>query len=155
MIAVRLDPVEALRVAIVGAQRQLGSIYAGRQPGYRFRGDPWAANIEGAAGEYAAAKALGIHWPGHVDVFDRVPDLAPQPWDVRTAAPGRRLIVHPEDPDDRLSILVLGSMPEYQVIGYLRNADAKQSRWWDEPAQGRPAAYYVPPDQLRPSNARP
>ena len=153
MIAVRLDPAEALRVVIVGAQRQLASVYAGRTPGHRFDGDPWAAHIEGAAGEYAAAKALGIHWPGHVDAFDQVPDLAPQPWDVRTAAPGRRLIVHPEDPDDRLSILVLGSMPDYQVVGYMRNRDAKDRRWWDDPAGGRPA-YFIPADRLQPTQPR-
>ena len=108
--------------------------------------DGWVRDIEGALGEVALAKALNVFIADHGDM--KCPDVGDV--DVRmTMHENGRLIIHPDDPDDRAFYLVTGAYGDYVVRGWIRGGDAKRDEWWTDPSGGRPA-YFVPQDALTP-----
>ena len=109
----------------------------------------WQIHIEGACGELAASKALGVQWPGSVDTFKSGDDV-PGGWQIRTRSRmDYELIVRPDDPDDALFLLVLGVAPHYVVKGWITGREAKRKEW-SRSYGDRPAAYFVPHDALTP-----
>jgi len=149
---ITLAPNEMTTAALVGASRALESKTRGLKDRHGFSGGCWETQIEGAAGEMAAAKAMGLYWDGSVNAF-RKPDLPGI--QVRTRSQhGYDLIVRPDDSPDDLYVLVTGKMPEYQIHGWIRGSDAMQDRWLKEHGD-RPPAYFVPQDALQPIETLP
>ncbi len=107
-------------------------------------------HIEGAAGELAVAEALQIPWDATVNTFKSVADLSKN-LEVRTASKSTyRLIVRPDDKDDRIFILALRLAPtKFRVVGWLPAHEAKKPEWLKD-YNGRPPAYFVPQDKLSP-----
>lgn len=137
----------------VGAARHISAIRRGLKDKHGLMADTaWQVHIEGACGELAAAKALGVPWSATVDTFKRGDDV-PGGWQIRTRSrPEYELIVRPGDPDDALFLLVLGVAPHYVVKGWITGREAKRPEW--SRAHGnRPPAYFVPHDQLTPLSA--
>lgn len=132
----------------VGWMRQLAAVRAGRPDRHGYEGDGWSEHIEGACGEIAVAKALGLYWNGSVDTFklgDDVPGLQ-----VRTRSRDTyELIVRPNDPDDATWVLVTGRTPMFWIRGWIFGRDAKRQEWMQNHG-GRPSAYFVPHVALRP-----
>ena len=131
----------------VGVRRFAGAVWKGRVD--RFGDDSVASHIHGAVGEYVVARLWDRHWS---------PDLAPNHatgdvsgWEVRTRTDpeARELIVRPDDPDNRVVILVRGTGRELDVVGWIRAGDAKQSEWRRE-TFGR-VGYWVPVERLTPA----
>ena len=132
--------------ANVGLMRQLCALKAGKHDAHGFDGDGWSEHIEGACGELAVAKILGRYWDGSVNTFkaDDLPGLQ-----IRTRSRhDYDLIVRPGDDDQAVWVLVTGRCPEYRVRGWINGAEAKRAEWLRNYG-GRPAAYFVPAEQLR------
>lgn len=141
-----LTPAEMLVAAQVGIQRQVQNLKHNVQAAYGARREhDWQLNIEGALGEMALAKYLGIYWDGKGEM--REPDVGNV--DVRTTPkPNNRLILHPKDPDDRVFYLLTGYNGQYVVRGSILGKDGKKQEYWTDPKTGRPA-YFVPQEALK------
>lgn len=147
---VTLTWAEAHLAVTEGSTRRLRALQRGMADRHGVAGrerDDWGLNIEGAAAEYAAAKALNVCW-----------SFAPGPgyegdighgFEVRsTPHPDGRLIVHETDPSDRPFLLVTGALPDFDVVGWIMGGDAKRQEWWNDRAPR--AAFFVPQAALAP-----
>lgn len=144
MNEVKLSMPEVMQAVIVGVMRQMHNIKAGNTHLYGGHEDQgWQYHIEGAMGELALAKHLGVFWgiglKGGADVGRH---------QVRTTSrTGNRLIIHPDDADDERFYLVIGVNGKYQIMGWIMGRDAKDKKYWTDPTGSRPA-YFVPSDDL-------
>lgn len=149
---VRLDPTELwiARKAGVARRRRALALGLGETYGSELM-DGEALMIDGAITEMAVAKALGLYWRplGHLPAED-VPDVGS--FDVRsTIYANPHLRLRPKDPDDRETILVWDRRPEFELVGWILNADAKNDQWWgDKWRTGRGESWEVPGSELRP-----
>lgn len=150
MIIVTLTAPEIMQAGLVGLMRQCQNIKMGREHAHGFDGaNEWQVHIEGACGELAVAKHLGKFWCGNIGDL-KADDVGPL--QVRTAAQDHyRLILHESDPDDKNFVLVTGRCPAYRLRGWIRCVDGKLSKYWEDPATGRPA-FFVPTRSLSPMN---
>lgn len=144
-ISVTLTPWEMLFAAQAGIMRQVENCKIGRKPYYGVGNEnDWQLHIEGCLGEFALAKFLGIHWSGKGKL--RAPDVGEV--DVRTRSRDYyELILHDDDPDDRIFWLLCGINGKYKVRGWIAGANGKLKKYWKDPAGGRPA-YFVPHSAL-------
>ena len=133
---------------MAGAMRQVRALQKGLKHRY---GEPphdqWGGHIEGAGAELAVAKAVNRYWAGfyHHDPEKFAGDIGEI--EVRwTWRMDGRLIVHDRDKDESPFVLVRGSFPEYDVVGWIYGKNAKQSRYLYN-GDGRPA-YFVPATDL-------
>lgn len=110
--------------------------------------------INGTGGECAAAKGLGVYWPGTVGTFHD-PDLYGrhgEPLQIRTRPdPNNDLCIRPDDPDDHTYVLVIGRLPRYRLVGCILGADGKRTEWRGR--SGQSLVYYVPRRELAPMTA--
>lgn len=134
----------------VALMRNVQNLSAGRREshGADKAGDKtWDRHVEGACGELAAAKCLGLFWTGAVGNL-RATDVGP--YQVRTRAKYHNdLILHESDANDQAFILVAGHAPTYRVVGWILGQDGKRAEYWGDPAGGRPA-FFVPQAVLHP-----
>ena len=146
MIEVKLTLAEMQIAAHSGIQRQLQNLKNNAQPAHGAGNkNDWQLHIEGALGEMALAKHLGVYWDGKGKM--RAPDVGAI--DVRTRSKhSYDLIVHDRDDDARYIYLLTGGNGQYRVHGGIHARDAKQERYWKDPAGGRPA-YFVPQAHLQ------
>lgn len=141
---VKLTRAEMFEAAIAGIMRHIENLGV-RQDYHDIPAEfSWQADIEGAIGERALAKALGIYWAGRGQF--RGSDVGR--YEVRTTrhATGR-LILHPADADEAIFWLVTGADGTYQVRGWIKGCDGKRQEYWADPKGGR-AAYFVPQSAL-------
>jgi len=139
-----------LLAAQAGIMRQVENCKIGREPYHGAgSGNDWQLHIEGCLGEFALAKYLGVHWSGKGKLRD--PDVGEV--DVRTGArDSHRLILHDDDPDDRVFWLLCGVNGNYTVKGWITGLDGKKKVYWSDPVGGRPA-YFIPQSALnKPAN---
>jgi hypothetical protein len=132
---------EAAMASDVGRMRHLASIKAGLHDAHGLKTAGWSEHIEGACGEMAVAKALGIYWDGSVNSFsgDDLPGLQ-----IRTRSQDHYdLLIRRADSDNSTFVLVTGRCPHYAVRGWIRAADAKKPEF-EQFHGGREAAYFVP-----------
>lgn len=147
-IQISLTSAEIMLGATAGVMRQVENLKNNAKPFYGAgRENDWQLNIEGVLGEMALSKYLNIYWKGKGKM--RAPDVGDV--DVRTTphASGH-LILHPNDPDDRLFYLLTGVNGNYTIHGSILGRAGKQDRWIKDPTGGRPA-YFVPQDALKPA----
>jgi hypothetical protein len=108
----------------------------------------WFSHMEGAMGECAVAKALGLYWQAGVNEF-QLPDVGR--FQVRTTSNNSLgLRLKPKDRDNDFYISVSGSMPRYRLRGFILGAKGKRSKWWGNPDPNRPSCYWVPVSELHP-----
>ena len=143
---------EMLTAALIGARRQLGALLAGRVPGAGFTGLGWDVHVEGAAGELAFARFRNLYWSGSVGTYRRGGDVGPIQVRTRSRA-DYDLIVRNTDRSEDIFVLVIGTIPRFEIIGWIRGGDAKQPQYLKRHGD-RPAAYFVPRSALRPFEAR-
>jgi len=118
----------------VGIARRLASIKSGLSNYHKVNKTdrsamPWDADIEGSLAELAVAKYLGCYWDGSVNNFlgadIEIKGLRLQ---VRqTSYPEGHLIIHDKDRDNDIFILVIGTIPEYAIIGWLYGHEGKKN----------------------------
>lgn len=147
IVPVRLTWSELMQAAQVGVMRQVQNLREGRVDRYGASDlNGWTPHIEGAIGEMAVAKWMGLYWSGALGDLDA--DDVGQLQVRASAGQSARLILHPSDPDDRAFVLVTGRGPAVQINGWIVAEDGKQQQWWTDPAGGRPA-FFVPQAALR------
>jgi hypothetical protein len=122
----------------------------GRSPQHGIGVDDITAHIVGAWGELALAKQTGRYWAGDLGRPDRgAPDVGP--FHVRTGtARDCRLILRDPDHDDGVFVLVVpAGLPRFRVVGCCYGWEGKDPAYLFGP-NGRPGAYFVPVEVLRP-----
>jgi hypothetical protein len=153
---------ELVTASFIGLRRQIFALQHELEDPYGS--DPedcWGNNIEGACGECAVAKWLGLYWDGTVGSLGGH-DVGP--FQVRTARKhSHSLILHkgnrrdrslimpvPRDADDKKFILVTGLAPHFWIRGWCLGRDGKHERFWEDRARKNRPAYFVPQDFLQP-----
>jgi hypothetical protein len=151
MIHVPLARYEIAKASDVGKRRWMSSLGCPLRNDMDYK-DGWGHNIEGAAGELAAAKCFNIYWPGSVDTFQTQPDLSIG--EVKTRSEHwhdliiRKADVEDNNPDKRF-IFVTGHSfrNDFHVRGWITADEAQNQDWW-KAVGGRPAAWFVPSTAL-------
>lgn len=136
------------RVRDVARRRNDEADAAGYQPAYGYTSDrdPLADHVQGAAGELAVCKLMGLDWEGRVNNYKRGGDV--KDWEVRcTPLDGGSLLIRPDARPFDTYILVKGTLPFLVVCGWMLAHDARRPEWKRSPS-GRPAAYFVPQSAL-------
>lgn len=153
MPRVRLSQDELLEGVRVGVLRHVMNLGINKPPTYNLPiGYDWQMHIEGALGERAVSKYLGIPWDGALGNYN-ANDVGR--YEVRTTTSrNNRLILHDRDKDDRPYVLVVGANGEYDIKGWIYGAEGKDAQYWSDPLGGRPA-YFVPTEHLKPIQTLP
>jgi len=143
---IQLGAREMMQGAFVGMMRQIENLSRRRDDAHCARPtDGWQLHVEGALGEMAFAKYLGIFWSGAHEFRGR--DVGG--YEVRTRSRhDYDLIVHRNDADGAKFVLLTGINGRYIVRGWILGSDAKREEWWADPAGGRPA-FFVPQSALK------
>lgn len=146
-IKVMLTPSEIMSGAIVGVMRQVQNINKGRVPAHGSGNEnDWQLHIEGALGEMAVAKALGIYWSGSLGNLSH-PDVGLL--QVRTRSKhGWSLILHKEDNDDDIFVLAAGVNGSYTLDGWIYARDGKVEKNWKDLSKKNRWAYFVDKKEL-------
>lgn len=144
--------------AAVGCERNISSLERGAKHRWNCPQDTdfWRQDIEGACGELAAAKALGVPWCGEfireydIGGVDACGEWHPY-YQVRTNTSRTHddLILHPEDKDADVFIAVGGRAPHFELRGFILGATGKQECWWREGQKDR-FAYFYPRERFLP-----
>lgn len=122
-----LPPAECLRAEHWGIRLAHRAAFKRWQMRYKLEqhdsyDDNWCNHIEGAAGEIAASRALGIPWVPGIDDFTD-PDLFYKgiPVQVRTRIAPRSefMIIRQGDDMNELWVAVHGKIPSFVVQGWL------------------------------------
>jgi len=144
-IDIKLTAYEMLIAAQGGIMRQIENIKKSAEPYYGVSNtNDWQLHIEGCLGEFALAKFLNVWWGGKGN--KRSPDVGI--YDVRTGSSHNYcLILHPNDPDDRIFWLVTGINGSYKVQGWMYARDGKKDEYWKDLGNGRPA-FFVPTSKI-------
>jgi len=137
---------ELYMAATVGVKRQLEALKDARPDRHGYEGNGWNVHVEGAAGELAAAKALDRFWSGSINTFKSDGDVGAIQIRTRSKA-YYELIVRSDDADNDRFVLVTGTAPHYNVVGWITGRDAKRDEWL-QTYGNRPAAYFVPQREL-------
>jgi hypothetical protein len=142
----------------VARRRQAAAVERNRQAHNGAPIDPAAAlgiHILGARCECAGylwfkLNGISLHWHTFAQEVGGLPDLGDFV-DVKGCRKGwHKLIVQQDDPDDWAYLLVLGhDHPRYQMAGWMWGWEAKQERYWSDPAGDRPA-FFIKQGLLRP-----
>ena len=145
-VPVQLSPSEIYSAALAGVLRQVQNLQKNRTPAYGIDDNShWQAHIEGALGEMALAKHLGIYWSGKGELRD--PDVGLV--DVRTTTHENGcLILHEADDDHRKFYLLIGCNGRYNVFGWMFGLEGKQQRFWRDPTGNNRHAFFVPQSAL-------
>jgi len=146
---ITLTTTELMVAAYVGSARNVQSLTRGWASAAGLgASNTWTPNVEGAAGEMAVAKLLGIYWQPIVG-NPQADDVGP--YQVRTNISRKHddLCLRPKDRDDRIYISVLSFIPEFLVLGFIRGADGKQPAWLRDGSPDRPKCFYIPRAALR------
>lgn len=153
MIDVRLQGYEFFAAALVGVRRQIECVTRGMQNKHGLKGIGWDENIEGACGECALAKGLGLYWSGSINTFKIGGDVSGL--EVRTRSERwHDLIVRRDDPENSIYVLVTGKAPEYTLVGWIKGRDGKRAEYLA--AHGnREQAWFVPQEALLPIETLP
>jgi hypothetical protein len=151
-VKVTLTWAECEQAAQAGIKRRLLALHDSRPGEYGFReSDPWGVDIESAAAELAVARTLCLWWtpwarrprdvPADVGKDVQVRRRAQTDWD---------LILHEADRDEHTFVLVVGTIPQFDLVGWISGLEGKSPAFWGDPYSTRRPAFWVPQDQLRP-----
>lgn len=147
---ITLTASELMQAAQVGVMRHISGLKKERTPGYGCDAGEtgWQIHIEGACGEYVVSKAFGFFWNGAMEKL-RVADAGE--FQVRTRSrQDYDLLLHEEDDNNAVFVLVTGVAPTYTLRGWIFGNDGKQKQWWqDKSGKNRPA-FFVPQADLLP-----
>jgi hypothetical protein len=145
-----LTPLEMALTEFVGKQRYEAGLKAHADPGkYGFDGNHLAIAIHGCRGECIVAKALNNYWSGAGVDYANEEDVGRL--QVRTTSHKSGCLIHRPNEGhlDDPWILVVGEGDTYHLAGWMYGHECRREEWLRAPA-GRPAAYFVPQDALRP-----
>lgn len=153
--AVTLTEEEWKRAGRVGLDRNISSVLKGlTHRNGMDSADAYRAHIEGACGELAVAKMLGMqdYWHGeeNIDTFRRKADVLGN-IEVKTRSRhDYELLIRQYDMEnldgEKLFVHVTGTAPNFMIRGWLSSATLTEdpTRWWKTIINNRPPAWFVP-----------
>lgn len=142
---VKLEWYEVTEAAIVGIMRNVACMKDGRPDAAK---NPWDSHVEGACAEMAYAKAMKTYWSHSVNTFRSAPDVGNiQVRSTRNVSYG--LACTDRDSDRDIFVLVVGSAPNYEIVGWASGSDVKTGGT----IQGN--LYVLPKSMLYPMNMLP
>jgi hypothetical protein len=145
---VTLTSYEIFLAAMVGVRRKIASNDYSKASTFIDPQVWWGSDIESACAEMAVAKALKIYWDGSVNTYS-APDVGV--FQVRhTPILHGKLIIRPKDSDAETFIFIVGSSPDFEIIGYMTGKEAKQDKYLSDP-HGKAPCWMVPQGELTPS----
>jgi len=147
---IKLTLSEQALATFVGTRRRILSMYK-NIPGKRKReeGKEWRDDIEGAAAELAVAKLINQYW--WADVGDwRKADVGKDVQVKWTSYPTGHLIIWPEYDSSQWFYLVLGKIPDMNVVGCIQAGEAMAHDEWLKDPNGRGKGWYIPQSVLSP-----
>lgn len=148
-----LTPQEMMAASLVGTTRQIKSLTRKQTAGHPATKD-WQHHIEGALGECAFAKLAGRYWGYSVGTFHQEGDVAGIEVKTRSwTGPDLRMIIRPDEPGDRVYVLMSGINGRYEYRGWILGSEGKRTNWLSQfgPNDTRPACYCVPVTYLTPT----
>ena len=147
---ITLTPVEIASAAQVGLLRRVSSIQ-NKLTDRRMNPNQmnWEIDIEGACAELAAAKGLNIFWCCGINTF-KAADLGSNIQVRHTAKRSNRLIIRDGDKAEDVFVLVTGSAPEYEIVGWVLGKDGKNPSYLNDANDIGKPAYFVPQSALSP-----
>jgi hypothetical protein len=108
--------------------------------------DHWRNHIEGALGEMALAKYLGVYWSGVGRLA--TPDIGTN-IEVRTSKyESGEMPIHPTDDDESNFWFLVGQYGDYRIAGFMRGGQAKRDDWWKDKNDNKRFAFWVPQSEL-------
>ncbi len=149
---------EVAMASRVGLSRQLNALARGNDEADGRDDTPgWNDHIEGACGELATARYLGLYWGGSVNTFRFGGDVG-EDIQVRTRSLcWYELKVKKADRDDDVFVLALGHCPIYHLYGWCYAGDVRayladrpRVDWTLDPNGRKSPALFVPQSALRP-----
>lgn len=143
------DIAEARRVGLARLARSRGTGLA--QP----FGDPGddqreQIDVESSIAELGVARWLGLEWHPNTEgaLYPRPPDVGSRVEVRWTKWLSGHLLVHDDDPDERIMVLVVGAHPRMRVRGWTTGWYGKRPYWNDTPRPGSRLSKMVPPGKL-------
>jgi hypothetical protein len=129
--------------ASVGIKRHIESKARGLRDNHGYDGTMnWQYDLDGACAELAVAKLLGLRWDGTIDTFKKS-DVGGDIQIRHTVPKNNRLIIRPDDNPKHRYMLVTGTDPIYNVVGWIYGSEAMSHKEWLESPVNRPAAFFV------------
>jgi len=147
-VRIKLTYREIIQGSFVGMMRQVQCLKMGSERAHGADPDKdWQTHIEGALGEMAFSKAIGLYWTA-ITKF-KGPDVGGvSGYEVRTRPVDYYdLLIRPHEVTSSKYVLLTGRNGEYTIRGWYLGTDAKQEQWL-KTYGGRPPAYFVPQSQL-------
>ena len=143
---------------IIGCSRHVKGAKKQGQFGVNNATLGWQINCDGACGEMALAKWLGVWYDGALGDFTAA-DVGN--YEVRTN-PNEwgDLILREKDPDTSVFVLVLShNAPRFLLRGWMYGYEGKQERYYRSGSkhkqEDRPKAFFVPQRALKPMEELP
>lgn len=131
-----------------GVSRRIVSLHQGNNAHVHTRHSGWNTDIDGAAAELAAAKALGLYWSPSINTF-KAPDVGEI--QVRSTNHQRgHLLVRPNDSDEAVFLFLRGAYQHWDLVGMIRAREAKQPQFWRDGSDGEAGCWWVPDHALHP-----
>jgi hypothetical protein len=158
-ITITLTWAEMLIAANIGVMRNVQSLKLGRgrmdSLTTQFGGMDyaWSTNIEGAAGEMAVAKHLGLFWSGAVGDI-KANDVGPYQVKTNTSRKWDDLILRDWNDPNKIYIGVLSFVPKFVITGWIAGSDGMKKEFHRDGVPGMPA-YFVPRSLLKPMSDLP
>jgi hypothetical protein len=146
-VDIELTQMEQYVAAQIGIARTMRNRRLGNTPRFGQKVEnTWANDIEGAMGEMALAKFLGVYWTENS--APQAPDVGENDEVRTTEYVNGHLLLHKCDHDDRRYWLLTGVNGKYVVRGWLFGREKDDDPDWWRGEIDRPC-YYVPQDDLR------
>ncbi len=151
---VRLTCGEAQAASIVGVMRYLYNVYqktTKRNWVGNPKWNPWKNDIEAACAELAYAKYRKRYW--NFSVYGKKERHLLKAGDVGneqvrwTDNENGSLIIRTDDDPNNYFVLIIGMVPDFYMIGFIKGEDALQDKWLQNPHKGA-ESWFVPQSAL-------
>lgn len=147
-MTVTLTLLELQSAAGTGVSRRLVSLKQNNDAYKHTKNSNWSTDIEGAAAEMAFAKMMQLYCAPTVNTF-KLADVANV--QVRsTPYRGGHLLIRPNDADEDIFVLMVGSYTTWKADGWAYGREAKIDEHWRDGGDGEAGCWWVPGNKLRP-----
>lgn len=134
---------ELTTIVLAGTLRRIDHMFNGGNYSRWKAFDNWDIDINGAIGEAAVARYLNSYWAPGVAGAPDLPEA-----EVRTTTRNNGcLILHKENDDLSVFVLVVVNGNTAKIVGWIRGADGKLDQYWRDDDRVQPA-FFVPQSAL-------
>ena len=140
---------EMKEAAAAGSARQIENTKAGYTDRWNPEGGPFQVHINGAMGELACARMIGLPWNGKGSPGD--PDVG-RDIEVRTSAWDGKdpyVTIKEKDKDYLRVCFIRGTNGTYSFGGWIHAGDAKKDKWFDRIDRYGHKIWHVPMECLQ------